>query len=250
MRRRLTVAIALAAVVGTTTAVAQESPLGLLRDLLTTPEAETPRSHVPGSTTTPLPRLRPQAASLTSVPHNARPVSACLASLKALGVVAQRRAPIREGRCGIADPVAVSALADGAVRLSRTAVLNCPAAAALARFVRDEANPAARAVTGGDLTGLRVAAAYVCRTRNSQPGARLSEHGRGNAIDISAFRLVDGSWIEVQGAEADGRRFVESVRKAACGPFKTVLGPGADAHHDDHLHLDLAERRNGSTYCR
>ena len=36
------------------------------------------------------------------------------------------------------------------------------------------------------------------------------------------------------------RDVVDSVRTAACGWFTTVLGPGSDAAHTDHLHVDIA----------
>jgi len=55
------------------------------------------------------------------------------------------------------------------------------------------------------------------------------------------------------GASENGpseRTFLRGVRQAACGPFKTVLGPGADEFHTDHFHLDMARRRSDSAYCR
>jgi hypothetical protein len=96
---------------------------------------------------------------------------------------------------------------------------------------------------------MRTAAGYVCRTRNHKPGARLSEHAKGNAIDIRAFRFADGREITVrEGWRDGGRAFLRRVWKGACGPFGTVLGPDSDAYHRDHLHFDVAnmDRR----YCR
>ena len=99
---------------------------------------------------------------------------------------------------------------------------------------------------------MRHASAYVCRMRAS--GEKISEHARGNALDISAFVLADGRIVEVrehdETREPEEKRFLRTIRKAACGPFKTVLGPGTDADHATHFHFDLAERRSGSTYCR
>jgi hypothetical protein len=96
--------------------------------------------------------------------------------------------------CGIARPVQVTAV-DG-VRLSTPTTLDCDAARALARWVREAAQPAIGRSSGG-LAELRVAAHYVCRTRNHQAGARISEHGRGRAIDISGLTLADGTAINV-----------------------------------------------------
>ncbi|MFC6587279.1 extensin family protein [Sulfitobacter pacificus] len=105
--------------------------------------------------------------------------------------------------------------------------------------------------TGGGLSSLRVAAHYACRTRNNQKGAKLSEHGKGRAIDISGFRLADGSEVSVlKGWNA--RRYSKAMRrmhKGACGPFGTVLGPKANRFHLDHFHFDTARYRSGS-YCK
>lgn len=104
---------------------------------------------------------------------------------------------------------------------------------------------------GGGLSGLRVVAHYTCRTRNNRPGARISEHGRGKAIDIAALQLRDGSEIAVLRDWGQGPRgrILRRTHKAACGPFGTVLGPNSDRHHRDHFHFDTASHRGGP-YCR
>jgi len=159
-------------------------------------------------------------------------------------------API-QGRvrgCGVARPVAVTAV-DG-VRLSQAAVMDCDTAKALKTWVRRGLKPAVGRL-GGGVDRLQVAAHYVCRTRNHQPGAPISEHGRGRAIDISAIVLKNGAGITVEQGwkrRAEGR-LLRRVHKAACGPFGTVLGPEADRHHRDHFHFDTARHRGGA-YCR
>ncbi len=89
------------------------------------------------------------------------------------------------------------------------------------------------------------------RSRNNRPGERISEHGRGRAIDISAIVLANGVAISVLKGwtERQHGRILKAAHRAACGPFGTVLGPSADAQHRDHLHLDTARYRSGS-YCR
>ena len=93
------------------------------------------------------------------------------------------------------------------------------------------------------------------QTGNGVSGAKLSEHARGNAIDISAFKIEGRGWIEVGGIHFGAeQRFLKAIRASACGPFTTVLGPGSDAYHSDHFHLDLAERnkrgKSRGLYCK
>ena len=169
-------------------------------------------------------------------------------------------APIREGACGAETVVSVRAAGvNRAIKLSPAATINCPVARSLAKWLSTAVDPAAVELFGSRVASVRVAASYACRTRNHIRGARLSEHAKANAIDISAFVLADGRRIDVRPYRRGLRlwpasrnvRFLARVRKAACGPFHTVLGPGADAFHDDHFHLDMAKRRQGSApICR
>lgn len=208
-----------------------------------------------------LPNLRPKVASVTAtldeergaaISGALRPGGSCSKALSTLGVTAVSVDPIRSGSCGIPAPVEVAALGGGAVKLSMKAVVNCDLASTLAGFMRDVVDPLARQKLGAGVTDIRVAAAYHCRTRNGVAGAKLSEHAKGNAIDISAFK-VKGEWIEVGGKNGLAQAaFLREVRKSACGPFTTVLGPGSDAYHSDHFHFDLARRGQSgrSLYCR
>ncbi|WP_135505983.1 extensin family protein [Roseovarius aestuariivivens] len=152
------------------------------------------------------------------------------------------------GACGIEKAVAVNAVSG--VSLSRPAQMDCHTARTLNAWVKYAAIPEV-GETGGGLATLEVAAHYACRTRNNRPGARLSEHAKGKAIDISAFRLADGSEISVLdhwGGGARGR-ILKRLHGSACGPFGTVLGPESDRHHQDHFHFDTAEHGYGP-YCR
>ena len=111
--------------------------------------------------------------------------------------------------------------------------------------------PAAKAeFAGARVKALSQASTYVCRARASE--SRISEHSRGSAIDIAGFELSDGRKVPVDatrpGTPED--RFAARVRRAACGPFRTVLGPGTDSDHGTHLHLDIAARSRDATYCR
>lgn len=150
--------------------------------------------------------------------------------------------------CGIEDAVRLQSVAG--VRLTQGALIDCPTAKALKTWVSKSAKPAVGR-RGGGVEGLRVAAHYSCRTRNNVPGAPISEHGRGKAIDISAVLLKDGSEITVLDGWGKGRdgKALRKMRKAACGVFGTVLGPGSDGYHRDHFHFDT-RRHRGAGYCR
>lgn len=153
------------------------------------------------------------------------------------------------GSCGIEGAVRVTAVSG--VALSQSAVINCETARALNNWVRQSAKPALSGQHGG-LVKLRVAAHYVCRTRNHKKGARVSEHGFGRAIDISGFYLRDGTELTILGDYRRKDRAGQALRRVnadACGMFGTVLGPGSDGYHEDHLHLDTASHRGGP-YCR
>ena len=148
--------------------------------------------------------------------------------------------------CSIPYPVIVKSLGTN-IGLTPDAEMNCATAEATARFARDVISPAAQDVLGQPLKSISHASAYVCRPRNGTQ--KLSEHAFGNALDISSFTLSDGTTVAVEltPPEKNGI-FVNNVRRAACGPFKTVLGPG-DPDHSEHLHFDLAPRRHGGTVC-
>ncbi|XDA99329.1 extensin family protein [Sulfitobacter sp. LCG007] len=153
-----------------------------------------------------------------------------------------------DGACGVTDAVRIRSVSG--VALSQHAIMDCTTAKALEEWVTKSARPALRNV-GGGLARLEVAAHYVCRGRNNQSGAKLSEHGRGHAIDISGFTLRDGATATVL-RDWNSRKYgpaLRTMRKQACGTFGTVLGPGSDRHHDDHFHFDTARYRSGA-YCR
>lgn len=152
------------------------------------------------------------------------------------------------GACGIENAVRVTAVSG--VALSTAAVIDCPTATALKNWVETGVQPAV-GDAGGGVQSLRVVAHYVCRTRNHRPGARLSEHSFGRAIDIAGIGLNDGSEITLL-TDWNGSPHAARLRqmwRAACGPFGTVLGPESDVHHRDHFHFDTASYRSGS-YCR
>lgn len=150
--------------------------------------------------------------------------------------------------CGVSEAVRIRSVSG--IRLSNTAIMDCMTAKALKSWVDNTAKPVLKS-KGGGLKTLRVAAHYACRTRNSMPGARISEHGKGRAIDISGVQLKDGSTITVLRGwrTASTSKTMRALHKGACGPFGTVLGPDGDRFHQDHFHFDTARYRSG-TFCR
>lgn len=164
-------------------------------------------------------------------------------------IVAFKRAPVDgPGACGIRDAWVVTEVSG--VKLSRPSIMTIETAEALDTWVRRTAIPAV-GNRGGGLSELTVAAHYACRTRNSRAGARLSEHAKGRAIDISSIVMKDGSRVTVLRGWGSGRdgRLLKELHRGACGPFGTVLGPNSDRHHRDHFHFDVADYRSGP-YCR
>ena len=150
--------------------------------------------------------------------------------------------------CGIASPVRVHMVSG--IGLGQLALMDCETAVTLKTWIEVIAKPAF-ADQGDGLIGLQMVGHYSCKTQNNQPGARLSEHARGRAVDIAAFVLKDGTVVSVDDgwdAETSGD-VLRSLHSGACGMFGTVLGPEADQYHKGHFHFDTARRRSGAV-CR
>jgi hypothetical protein len=178
-----------------------------------------------------------------------RAEEACRERLKQLGVAFEKEPPLSDPQgCSVPAPLSISKLS-AAISLEPPGVMNCAMAEAAARFAQTTISPAAKQIYGTGLKAVANASAYVCRPRNGT--AKLSEHAFGNALDMSRFVLADGRAVEVAAtSEQKAKDFLDRIRKAACGPFKTVLGPGSDADHATHFHVDMAMRRNGGTFCQ
>jgi hypothetical protein len=134
------------------------------------------------------------------------------------------------------------------VALSQPATINCAVANAFHDWMENVVQPNAQKAYGSRVVGVDIAASYACRPRNNRRGAKLSEHGFGNAIDVSGFTLANGRKLVVK-QDYYSSAMMKRVRADACGRFMTVLGPGSDASHKDHFHFDLAHRKSGQSYC-
>ena len=128
------------------------------------------------------------------------------------------------------------------------AILRCTMASAIADWIRTDIAPLAAGL-GSAISELDNFDSFECRGRNRVVGARLSEHGRANALDVRAFKLANGQSISLTDRTVS-RELRESVLHSVCARFSTVLGPGSDWYHEDHIHLDLMERRNNYRICQ
>lgn len=175
--------------------------------------------------------------------------TACRAELTSLGAKFEELPPVQEpSGCSMPHPLAMSKLT-AEIEIGPELTVNCATALTAAKFAKEIMSPAAQKAFGSPIMSIAQASGYVCRPRNGTQ--KLSEHAFGNAIDIASFTLADKKTIAVEPAPpAESEKFLREVREAACGPFKTVLGPGSDADHSLHFHFDLAHRRNGGTFCQ
>ena len=155
------------------------------------------------------------------------------------------------GACGGEDlvrPEAVVLPDKRKVTVKPAAILRCPMASALADWLRQDIVPLAASL-GSPISDIDNFDSFECRGRNRVAGATLSEHGKANAIDIRAIRLANGQSIGLTD-RTTSREVRERVLHSVCARFSTVLGPGSDWYHEDHIHLDLAQRRNDYRICQ
>jgi hypothetical protein len=152
---------------------------------------------------------------------------------------------------GIAQGNSVAAFGPVAVRPAAT--LACPIVSALDRWLADSVQPAAMRWFGARVVEIKQISAYSCRGMNGNSHAHISEHAFGNALDIAAFTLADGRRVSVK----DGWRgmpeeqgFLHDVQAAACQQFNTVLAPGSNVYHYDHIHVDLMRRASQRIICQ
>jgi hypothetical protein len=155
------------------------------------------------------------------------------------------------GGCGGEDLVRLEAIVlpdKRRVSVKPAAILRCTMASALAEWIRSDIAPLAERL-GSTVSDIDNFDSFECRGRNRIVGAKLSEHGRANALDVRAFKFADGSLISLTDRTVP-RGLRESVLHSACKRFPTVLGPGSDWYHEDHIHLDLMERRGNYRICQ
>ena len=163
-------------------------------------------------------------------------------------VPSRREAPV----IPLGPATGAPAAASTPVSVSPAATLACPIVSELERWITNSVQPAAMRWFGAPVAEITQISAYSCRGMNGNPRANISEHAFGNALDISAFTLADGRKITVKNGwrglpEEQG--FLRDVQAAACDQFTTVLAPGSNVYHYDHMHVDLMRRSDGHRAC-
>lgn len=234
----------------------------------TTPETTTPE---PAKRTAPLPPARP-AASRASAPDGVIEVqtpapvpapaplidgpemAACLKAFDLLGEqMPQPKTAVSTGACAVPNPVTFQRvrLRDGTtVTLQSPATVRCTFALELATWIRDDLTAILAANAMAGLAQLNGVGSHECRGRNRQSAGPISEHASGNALDLRALKLTDGRVIDLTASETATKRVREEVQRTACARFPTVLGPGSDGFHEDHIHVDSRQRNRGYRLCR
>jgi hypothetical protein len=185
------------------------------------------------------------SAEVTSAPSD------CRKRLDKIAAVEPMPRLIGPGACGGRDMVQLNAVqlaGHARVEIKPAPVLRCEMAESLAAWIQDEAVPRL-GKAGMTLRSVENFDDFECRGRNRVVGAKQSEHGNGNAVDVRSFTLADGRVIGLTDMTAP-KDLREDLRASACHRFTTVLGPGSDGHHEGHIHLDLADRRQGYRICQ
>ena len=191
-----------------------------------------------------VPRGPPPAAQA----DDPRVLRMCLADLSAMGVQYEPL-PDRYFSGGCSATGAVKLVAIG-IPVTNLGAMKCGLAKPFALWTREAIQQAARAWLDSQVVKIESFGTYSCRPVNGQAGNKLSEHGRANAVDISAFVLADGRRITVKegwnGPDPNIRSFLRAIHRSACSRFNVVLGPDANAFHHDHFHFDMGR----GPYCR
>lgn len=205
------------------------------------------------------PAVVPAETASVEVAPDAAAGGACIRALADLGIEAVRPGkPPQTETCAVEDAVVLVSVANRDAPGRRIAfpgrpVIACAMAKAVGRFGSDIAAPLAAGMFGKALAAIETGPGFQCRPRNRQAGAKPSAHGRGEAVDVAAVLLEGGRRVAVaERRDGAATRYFTALRQAGCGAFATVLGPGSDGFHEDHLHFDIERRgRDGRTkYCR
>ena len=196
----------------------------------------------------------PPAPALTIASESEEDHAACEKELQAMGASFKDVPRIDDGNgCGIDKPIVLSQALPG-IRVKPEGTMRCQTALALARWMQDMVIPAGHAALAkaGPITTVNQASTYICRLRNNAATGKISEHARGNAIDVASFTFEDGTTVAVEPRREDPTltgAFQRAVSAAGCLYFTTVLDPESDAAHENHFHLDVMKRNGGYRYC-
>jgi hypothetical protein len=222
-----------------------------------------------------LPRTKPQKlASITLPPVTTRRTKLpregplddvdkdCLQQLRAQGagfivatgvVDSVAMGVVDTGMCHVQNPVRLEYVKaqDHLIKLPEAPLLNCKYAIQFSKWLTEAAAPILAAQLNTSLEKVSTGPGFECRARNGDMFAKISEHGHGNAVDISTFSMHDGKVISVADAQdpsASSYTVLRELRSSACRYFTTVLGPGTNAAHVSHFHFDLGVHGKSGNY--
>jgi hypothetical protein len=223
-------------------------------------------SSAPLSGPPPLPRPRPaeappRAGAHVSVPEeHAKPEpeidQACLDRLHAAAIEFETVTlpPAAKVGCGIDTPVRLKTIKMAprwrtSIRLPEEPTLSCRFAERFGHWVRDLVAPLIAGELAVELKSVRTGPGYECRNRNRAESGKISAHASGLAADVASFELANGRTLAVKpDGDEHMRATFAAIRIAACGWFTTVLGPGSDAAHTDHMHVDIMQHGSSDRY--
>lgn len=199
------------------------------------------------------PGMLPNEHSMTQ-PRNGKQipepsVDECVTRLSALGVNVQAAtAPLDNNEaCVVAAPIRVKHVTDryglgSAIQFPTQPLIDCRLAEPLARWVGEVVAPIFAANFSSPLRAVRTGPGYECRNRNHEATGKTSAHATGLALDISGFELTNGQIVSVgSGNDPVSEAVLRTIRTAGCGWFTTILGPGSNAAHANHLHIDVQQ---------
>jgi hypothetical protein len=227
----------------------QQKPKPIAKPVVFEPEEPKTREPVTDA-------VEPEATSASTVKIKPPRTSACLQNLTSAGVKFVPASVNTENKnCGINTPIRLMSVefAGGKVSFPDLPVLSCSFALDFSEWTTQSAVRIAEKSAGSSLKWISTGPGYECRNRNRVETGKISEHARGNAVDISQFALQDGRTVKVRDMTNPDRTDFETLkllRASACDSFATVLGPGSDGNHESHLHLDATARKSGYRICQ
>jgi hypothetical protein len=184
------------------------------------------------------------AAETTAAPSACQLRLAKIAAFKPLPML------VGAGECGAVDAVQMDTVIlpdQSKIAVAPAAIMVCPMAEEIARWVREDVVPTLKNLP--PLRALDNFASYDCRGRNNVRAAQMSQHGLADALDVRDFKLADGHELVLTDVNVP-KEWRETIRSSVCARFSTVLGPGSDGYHEEHIHLDLEARRNNYKICQ
>ena len=177
----------------------------------------------------------------------------CLSDLRAARVEFVELGNVSKEGCTVVGAIALGAVSSpfGNVSIPGKPIMVCAFARQFTTWVRDVAAPLTLAYLGSKLAAIETGQGLACRTRYDKPDEKMSEHAKGDAIDIMAFRSEDGRRLSVKDASASAQMdgvLMKTLRATGCGYFTTILGPGSNEAHKEHFHFDYELRGGANNY--